>query len=137
MSISGRDSNLDLNARLQADASDLLDDLAGRVQVDEALVNLQLKAIPCLRTFTTRSLTSGDLEDLSGETDGAFYSELFIFRSVDEVGRELLEVLDIATGEGNTDLVDFGLGDWCTGGIIFLFTLSDVTHPDSLWRVRW
>lgn len=35
---------------------DLLDDLTGRVEVDEALVDLQLVAIPGLRTLTTRLL---------------------------------------------------------------------------------
>lgn len=35
-------------------AYDLLDDLAGGVEVDEALVNLKLVAIPGLGTFTAR-----------------------------------------------------------------------------------
>lgn len=68
-----RDGNFDLDTGLQADASledfgemrmaknkeqentyDLLDDLARRVQVDQALVNLQLVTIPGLGTLTTR-----------------------------------------------------------------------------------
>jgi hypothetical protein len=32
----------------------LLHDLAGGVEVDQALVDLELKGIPSLRTFTTR-----------------------------------------------------------------------------------
>jgi hypothetical protein len=35
-------------------AYDLLDDLAGGVEVNEALVNLELVAIPGLGTFTAR-----------------------------------------------------------------------------------
>ena len=38
-------------------AYNLLDDLAGGVQVDEALVDLQLKTIPSLGAFTTRLAT--------------------------------------------------------------------------------
>ena len=67
----GGDSNLDFDARFQADASlckksgrlvssqrmvthDLLDNLAGGVQVDQTLVDLQLVTIPGLGTLTTR-----------------------------------------------------------------------------------
>ncbi len=32
----------------------MFDDLAGRMKVDETLVNLELVTIPGLRTFTTR-----------------------------------------------------------------------------------
>jgi hypothetical protein len=67
-----RNRNLDLNSRLQTDARlqitthectlaihematyDLLHNLAGGVEVDQALVDLELEAIPGLRTFTTR-----------------------------------------------------------------------------------
>ena len=83
---------------------DLLDDLAGGVQVDQTLVNLELVAIPGLRTLTARlarrsnslmpvqsrdgpthSLTGGDLEDLGGKADGALDAELLVLRAVDEV----------------------------------------------------
>ncbi len=84
----------------------LLDDLAGGVQVDEALVDLELVAIPGLGTLTTRlnsrrisseinvvngfthSLTGGDLEDLGGETDGTLDTELLVLGAVDQVGRD-------------------------------------------------
>ena len=67
-----RNSDFDLDPRLQTDARlsqwlvaendfffrekthNLLDNLTGRMQVDEALVNLKFIAIPGLRTFTTR-----------------------------------------------------------------------------------
>ena len=45
--------------------------------------------------------------------------------------RTLLEVLDVAARERDTDLVDLGSGDGGTRGVVFLFTLSDVTHPWS------
>ena len=70
------DGNLDLDAGLEADARlkrqgqnngsdkdvanthDLLDDLARRVEVDEALVHLELVAVPGLRTLTARLQTA-------------------------------------------------------------------------------
>jgi len=132
-----RDGDLDLDAGLQADAGNLLDELAGGVQVDQTLVDLELITIPGLGTLTARSLASGDLEDLRGEADRALDTELLVLGAGDQVSRELLQVLDIAARERDTDFVDLGLGHRCARGVVFLFTLSDVTHPVCCWRVRW
>jgi hypothetical protein len=45
--------NLDLHSGLERDRGDLLDDLGGRSEVDEALVDAHLVAVPSLGTFTT------------------------------------------------------------------------------------
>ena len=50
--------------------------------------------------------------------------------------RTLLEVLDVAARERDADFVDLGGGHGGTGRVVFLFTLSDVTHPETCWRVR-
>lgn len=98
------------------------------MEVNEALVNLELIAVPRLRSFTTRSLTGGDLEDLGGETDGTLDTELLVLGTVDEVVRELFKVLDVAARQRDTDFVNFGGGDGCTGSIVFFFSFSDVAH---------
>ena len=44
-------------------------------------------------------------------------------------GRTLLEVLDVAARQRDTDFVDLGGGDGSTRSIVILFsTFSDVTH---------
>jgi len=134
---SSRDGDFDFNSGLQADTRNLLDNLAGGVQINETLVNLELITIPSLGTLTTGCLTGGDFEDFRGETDRPFHAELLILCTVDKVSREFLKVLDIAASERDTNLVDLGLRNGCTSGIILFFTLSDVTHPDVPWRVRW
>ena len=58
-------------------------------------------------------------------------------RSMNGMRRTLLEVLDVAARERDTDFVDLGLGHRGASGIVFLFSLSDVTHPVCSWRVRW
>ena len=40
----------------------------------------------------------------------------------------LFEILDIATGEGDANFVEFCGGQGSTGRVIFFFALSDVTH---------
>jgi len=129
---SRRDSNLDLNAGLERDRSNLLDDLTRRVQVDEPLVNLELVAVPGLGTLTARRLTGGDLEDLGGKANGALDTQLLVLCAVDQITAELLEVAHVTASEGDPDFVDFGLnGSAC--GIVVFFALRDVTH---LWRQR-
>lgn len=81
------------------------------MQVNETLVDLQLKAIPSLGAFTARlatekrsktvlsvyqgkkaySFTGGDPEDLGGETDGALDAELLVLGTVDEVSGDCTE----------------------------------------------
>jgi len=128
---SSRDSNLNLDTGLQADASDLLDDLAGGVEVNETLVDLELVAVPGFRTLTARSLTGGDLEDLGGQADGALDAELLVFSPVDQVRRELLQVLNVAARKGDADFVHLGSRDGASSIVVF-FALSDVTHSDKI-----
>jgi len=98
------------------------------MQVDEALVNLKFIAIPGLRTFTTRSFTGGDFENLGGKTNGPLNTELLVLCTVDQVSRELLQILDVAAGESYPDFVDFGSWYRCTCSIVFFFSFGDVTH---------
>ena len=65
------DGDLNLYTGLDVDGSDLLHDLRGRVQVDNSLVDPHLEPVPGLGTFTTRSLTGGDAEDLGWHADGS------------------------------------------------------------------
>lgn len=43
----------------------------------------------------------------------------------------LFEVLDVAAGQSDPDLVDFGRRHWGAGSIVFLFSFGDVTHCKS------
>jgi len=71
--------------KCDASTYDLLDDVSGRVEVDETLVDSHLVSVPGLGTLTTRRLSGRVLEDLGGESDGALDSEVSVLGSVDEV----------------------------------------------------
>jgi len=66
-----------------------------------------LKQIPGLTTLTARCLTGGNLQDLGGEADGALDTEFLRFGTVDELGADFLEGLDVAARKSNADFVDF------------------------------
>jgi hypothetical protein len=118
----GSNGNLNLDASLDVD-DDLLDNLGRGVEatlssasvepcpgytsnlLNQTLVDSHLEAIPCLGTFTARSLASGDLKSLGWETDGALDTEVLGLGTVDEFLANLLEGLDLSAGQGDTDLV--------------------------------
>jgi hypothetical protein len=74
-----------MTCKCDASTYDLLDDVSGRVEVDETLVDSHLVSVPGLGTLTTRRLSGRVLEDLGGESDGALDSEVSVLGSVDEV----------------------------------------------------
>jgi len=114
--------NLNLDTSLDVD-DDLLDNLGGGRQVDQALVDAHLVEIPGLGTLTAGGLagllfvcvnhsfilsgggstaaTYGDLEGLGGQADGALGAEVLVLGALDELLADLLEGLDLARGEGD------------------------------------
>ena len=67
---------------------DLLDNLAGGVEVDETLVDLELVAVPGLGALTARRLAGRDRKALGREAHRALDAELLVLRAVDEVRRD-------------------------------------------------
>lgn len=68
-------------------------------------MDAHLVAVPGLGTLTARSLTGGDLEVSGGQADGALEAEVLVLGTLDDLGADLLEDLDLARGKGDTDLV--------------------------------
>jgi hypothetical protein len=60
--------DFNINSGFNADSSDFLHGLKSGGQVNDALVDAHFETIPGLGTFTARSLTGGDTEDLGGNT---------------------------------------------------------------------
>jgi len=76
------------------------------VQVNETLVDLHLITVPGLGTLTARGLTGGDAENLGRETNGSLDTEVLVLGTLDQIRADLLEVLDVAGGQGDTDAVN-------------------------------
>lgn len=99
-------SNGDLNLDTSVDVdNDLLDDLGGGVEVNETLVDAHLEAVPGLGTLTARGLAGSDGQTLGRQTDRALGAEVLVLSTVDDLGADLLEDLDLAGREGDADLV--------------------------------
>lgn len=100
------DGDLNLHTWLDVDRGDLLDDLRWGVEVDQSLVDSHLVGVPGLGTLSVRCLSGGDFEDLGWESDWSLDSQFLALGSSNEVGADLLEVLDVSGSEGDSDSVD-------------------------------
>jgi hypothetical protein len=114
------DGDLDLHPWLNRDGSDLLDDVRGRVEVDDALVDAHLKPVPRLGTLTTGCHASRDAKHLRRQTDGARHlalKTLVLCRAL-EIRAHLLEGRHVAGRQRNAASVkavsDNQLGGDCT-----------------------
>merc|ERR1719391_1278454 len=87
--------HLNLHARLDVDGGNLLDDLGGGVQVDDALVDPHLELVPGLGTLTARSLSGGDPEGLGRHPHWALHLQLLVLGAPDQVLAHLLQGLHI------------------------------------------
>lgn len=72
----------------RTDTHDLLDNLRGRVQVDEALVDAHLEAVPGLGALTAGRLARRVLQHLGRQADGAFDAQLLVLAAGDEVAAD-------------------------------------------------
>jgi len=104
--LSVSDGDLDLHTGFDGDGGDLLDDLGGGVQVDDALVDAHLEPVPGLGALTAGGLPGGDLQALGGHPDGPLDLQLLLLGALDQVGADLLQALDGAGGQGDPDAVD-------------------------------
>jgi len=105
-SLSVSNGHLNLDSGFDVDGGDLLDDLAGGVEVDDALVDAQLELVPGLGALSARGLTGGDPQGLGGHPHGALHLEVLLLGAPDELGAHLLERGDVPGGEGDPDPVD-------------------------------
>jgi len=98
---------------------------------------------------STHGFTGGNLQDLRGEPDRSLDAKVLVICPVDEIGRDcelgehrswfkevnhgartFLKVPDVSRGQGDPDFVNLGWWKGSPGGIVFLISLSDVTHGD-------
>ncbi len=70
-------------------------------------MDFHLEHIPGLRSFTTRSLSGGNLQSLCWKSNGSLDTEILRLRTLNEFLADLLEGLDFPAGEGDADLVGF------------------------------
>jgi hypothetical protein len=99
------DGDLNINAGLDVDGRDVLDDLLGGEQVNHALEDLHLIDVPRVRTVTARGLTGGDLEGAGRQAQGTADLDLLVLGAKEQIAADLLNRLAIAAREGDANFV--------------------------------
>merc|ERR1719228_1884858 len=87
--------NFNFDSWFNAHRSDLLHNFSWTVQVNETFVNSHLKAIPRLRSFTTRGFTSCDGESFGGQTHRTFHHQFLLFSSSYEFSAHLFRLFTL------------------------------------------
>lgn len=95
-----------MDAGLHVVRGDLLDHLSAGLDVDDTLVDAHLIGIPGLGTLTVRSLSSGDLQYLGRQSDGAGNRVGDILGALNQLGASSLGLLDISRSDGDSNLDD-------------------------------
>ena len=70
------------------DGRDLLDHISRGVQVDEALVDAELKGVEGVGALTARGLAGSDTQGLGGHAHGALDLQGLVLGTADEVGAD-------------------------------------------------
>lgn len=99
------DGHLDLYTGLDVDRRDLLDDLGRRVQIDDALVDAHLEAIPRLGALTARGLAGGDAQHLVRHADRSLDAQLLLLGARNQIGAHLLQRRHVLRRERDADAV--------------------------------
>lgn len=115
--------NLDINARLNVEGGNLLDNLRRREEINGSLVDAHLVSVPGLGTLTVGGLTGGDLKNLGRQSHGSLGLQRVGLGSVDNVGRHTLQLLELGGGHSDADLEELFLG---LGGLFLVEAHFDV-----------
>jgi hypothetical protein len=106
------DGDLDVDARLEVDGGQLGDGLLRGVEVDEALVDVHLVAVPRVGTVAARALAGDVVQGARGEADGAADLDAAVLVVLGrllgarhKIGGHLLDGSSVAGPKGDANLV--------------------------------
>lgn len=105
-SLSVGNGDLNFYTWLDVDGGDVLDNLAWRMQVDDALVDAHLEAIPGLRTLTARRFTGGDAEHLGRPPHWSLDAQLLLLGAGDQVAAHFFQRTHIGRCQSDADAVN-------------------------------
>ena len=93
------DDEVNVNAGVNSEVSDFLNNAWGAVNVNNSLVDAHLEAIPGLGTLTARWFTGSDTEDLSRDAYGALGLVALVLWAGNNLSACALEWLDFSASE--------------------------------------
>lgn len=98
--------NLNFYTWFDVDWGNVLHNFAGWMQIDDALVDAHLEAIPGLTTFTARCFTGSDAENLGWPSDWSLDAELLFLGAGDQVAAHFFQWTNIGRCQCDADAVN-------------------------------
>ena len=98
--------NLHINTRLNADVSDLSNNLSRGVKVEDSLVNSHLPSVEGVGTLTARGFADAKSKELGRHTDRARNLQVLTESLVLKLSTDLLQSFNLTGSKGDADLVD-------------------------------
>ena len=92
-----------MNSGVELEGSDVLDALGRAVKVDDSLVDLHLKVVPGVGSLSARRLSGGDMELLSGDSDGSSSLEIIVLGVGNDGRAGLLNRTDLLSSDGESE----------------------------------
>ena len=108
-----------IHAGVKSEFRDLLDGGRGAVNVDHALVNAHLKAVPGVGTITARGSACRDDKLLGGDANGSLDLVQEFLGLGNDLSACLLKRFHIFASEGHTDSLDL-FGDFLSLYLLFV-----------------
>ena len=118
-SVFPNDDQVDVNLGIEIELGDLLDGAGVAVNVKHAFVDAHLEAIVRVGTITARRAACSHGQHLGGDADGTASLVLKSTGTVDNLGANGLEMLDLARAEGKADTLDVFLYFLLVGLVLF------------------
>ena len=114
-------SDFNFHTWLNRNRCNLTNNLGRTVQVNQSLVNVHLIGVPSFTTFSVGSFTGSNSKVLGRHTDWALDLKFLVLGSLDEVGTNLFQSLDVTGSESDADAVNDGFDYF-----LLIFLLSDL-----------
>nr|ACU14611.1 unknown [Glycine max] len=98
--------HLNLDTGFNCDRGYLLNHIRGTVEVNDSFVYTQLKSVSCVGAFTTGGFSGGDVKNFSWHPNRSLHPEMLVLGTTNQVSTNLLEILDVLRGKGDSNLMD-------------------------------
>ena len=118
-------------ARVESEVRDLLDGGGGAEDVDDALVDAHLEAVPGVGTVSARGSARCDDELLGGDSDGSLALVVELLGFGDDLGAGFLERFNLFTSEGHADSLNL-FGDLLALHLVFLSVHFQISKANFL-----
>lgn len=96
------DNKVDINAWIDSEISNFLDNAGWAVDIDDSLVDSHLESVPGLGSLSAGRLTGGDLQNLGWDAHGSLGLVALVLGSGNDLSASSLECFHLSASESHS-----------------------------------